>query len=186
MPVVGSSLGASTNLGQSNSFYSPILHDPYALRWNLGGQYAITPNLLLELVYIGDHAVHQPIASTPLDYIPQRLLSTLPGRDAALVSAYNATTKNPFAGLLPGGSINGSTVAVSQLLMTYPQFTGITEQNVTQGGSVYHDGSVRIEKRTSHGLSVTANYSFSKLIEAMQYLNAGDTKLAQNGISIRP
>jgi Carboxypeptidase regulatory-like domain/TonB dependent receptor len=177
--AVGSSLGASTNLGQSISYYAPTLRDPYALRWNLGAQYAITPNLLVELDYIGDHAVHQPIASTPLDYIPQRLLSTLPIRDPVLVPAYNATTKNPFAGLLPGTSINGSTVAVSQLLMTYPQFTGITEQNVTEGGSVYHNGSIRIEKRSSHGVSITANYSFSKLIEAMQYLNPGDAKLAR-------
>ena len=177
--VVGSSLGASTNLGQTNTYYAPLIRDPYALRWNLGVQYAVSPNLLVELVYLGDHAVHQPIASTPIDYIPQQFLSTLPTRDNALVASYNATVKNPFAGLLPGTSINGATVARSQLLMTYPQFTGLTEQNVTEGGSVYHDVSVRAEQRASHGLSITANYSFSKLIESMQYLNAGDTKLAK-------
>jgi hypothetical protein len=149
------------------------------LRWNLGVQYAVSPNLLVELVYLGDHAVHQPIASTPIDYIPQQFLSTLPTRDNALVASYNATVKNPFAGLLPGTSINGATVARSQLLMTYPQFTGLTEQNVTEGGSVYHDVSVRAEQRASHGLSITANYSFSKLIESMQYMNAGDIKLAK-------
>jgi len=95
------------------------------------------------------------------------------------VSSYTATVKNPFAGLLPGSSINGATVARSQLLMTYPQFTGITEQNVSEGGSVYHDLSFRVEKRLSHGASITGNYSFSKLIESMQYLNPGDTKLAK-------
>jgi hypothetical protein len=178
-PVVGSSLGASTNLGQTNTYYAPVLTDPYALRWNLGVQYAVTSNLLLELVYLGDHAVHQPIASTPIDYIPQQFLSTQATRDNALVTSYNATVKNPFAGLLPGTSINGATVARSQLLMTYPQFTGLTEQNVTEGGSSYNDVSVRVEQRASHGLSITANYSFSKLIEAMQYLNPGDTKLAR-------
>jgi len=31
----------------------------------------------------------------------------------------------------------------------------------------------------SYGVSVTGNYSFSKLIESMQYLNPGDTKLAK-------
>jgi hypothetical protein len=39
--------------------------------------------------------------------------------------------------------------------------------------------SFRIEKRLSHGASFTGNYSFSKLIESMQYLNPGDTKLAK-------
>jgi hypothetical protein len=131
------------------------------------------------LDYIGDHAVHQPVASTPIDYIPQQFLSTLPVRDNALVSSYTATVKNPFAGLLPGTSINGATVARSQLLMTYPQFTGITQQNASEGDSVYHDVSARVEKRLSRGLSLTANYSFSKLVESMQYLNPGDTKLAK-------
>ncbi len=178
-PVAGSSLGSSTNLGQSINYYSPLIQDPYALRWNFGAQYAVSSNILLELVYLGDHAVHQPIASTPVNYIPQKFLSTLPVRDNALVTAYSATTKNPFAGLLPGTPINGSTIAVSQLLMTFPQFTGVTQQNVTGGGSVYHDVAIRVEKRSSHGLSLAANYSFSKLIEAMQYLNAGDSRLAR-------
>jgi hypothetical protein len=58
-PVVGSSLGASTNLGQAVTYYAPVIRDPYALRWNLGVQYALSPNLLVELDYIGDHAVRQ-------------------------------------------------------------------------------------------------------------------------------
>src|SRR5258707_12166062 len=99
----------------------------------------------------------QQIASTAIDYIHQQFLSTLPTRDNALVASYNGTVKNPFAGLLPGTSINGTTVARSQLLMTYPQFTGLTEQNVTEGGSSYNDVSVLVEQRASPGFSSTAN-----------------------------
>jgi len=177
-PAAGSSLGASTFLGQGLTFYAPTLTDPYALRWNVGIQHALTPNLLLEVDYIGDHAVHQPIASTALDYIPQRFLSTMPIRDTTLVNAYAVTVNNPYAGLLPGSTnSNGSTITLSSLLMTYPEFSGVTEENNTEGSSVFHSVDFRVEKRMSHGISVTANYSFSKLIEAMQYLNAGDTKL---------
>ncbi len=175
----GAALGASTNLGQGVSYYAPTLTDPYALRWNFGIQHALTANLLLEVDYIGDHAVHQPIASTPIDYTPQKFLSTMPKRDTALVAAYGASVKNPFSGLLPGSTINGSTVALSQLLTTFPEFTGVTEENNTEGGSVFHSVDFRVEKRMSHGISITANYSFSKLIEAMQYLNAGDARLAR-------
>ena len=39
---VGSTLGASTNLGQSVTFYAPTLTDPYALRWNFGIQHALS------------------------------------------------------------------------------------------------------------------------------------------------
>jgi hypothetical protein len=172
----GSTLGASTYLGSALTFYAPALKDPYALRWNLSTQYAAASNLLIELNYIGDHAVHQPIGSTSLNYIPQQFLSTKPIRDTAMVAQYSSTVPNPFKGLLPGSTLNGSTTAYSNLLMTYPEYTSVTEQNNTVGSSYYHSGSLRVVQRTSHGLSLTANYSFSKLMEKMQYLNAGDTK----------
>lgn len=178
-PATGSSLGASTNLGQDITFYAPLQRDPYALRWNLGVQYALSPNTLLEVDYIGDHAVHEPVGSTSLDTIPQNLLSTSPTRDQALINAYNASVPNPFAGLLPGTSLDGATTTVATLLTRYPQFSSVTEENATEGSSVYHSIAFRAEKRLSHGLSFTGNYSFSKLIEAMQYLNPGDTKLAR-------
>jgi len=178
-PATGSSLGASTNLGQDITFYAPVQKDPYALRWNLGMQYSLTPNTLLEVDYIGDHAVHEPIANTSLNYIPQRFLSTLPTRDPNVINSLTAVVPNPFAGLLPGTGLNGATTTASQLLMTYPQFNSVTEQNVTEGSSVYHSLAFRVEKRMSHGLSLTGNYGFSKLIESMQYLNPGDAKLAR-------
>jgi hypothetical protein len=40
------------------------------------------------------------------------------------------------------------------------------------GSSYYHALQIRIEKRMSHGLQVTANYSWSRLIERRSLLNA--------------
>jgi hypothetical protein len=85
-----------------------------------------------------------------------------------------AAVANPFAGLLPGSTINGSNVARSQLLRVYPHFTGVTERTVPQGSSYFHMFQARVEKRFSHGVQFLGNYLFSKLIEKRTRLNDFD------------
>lgn len=193
VPIPGNSLGASTFLGQTVAFSAPVVHDPYSLRWNLGVQQSITPTLLVEIDYIGNHSVHLPIGATQLNVIPRQYLSTLPTRDNSLAALYNGSVTNPYHGLLPGSAnLNGTTVTRAQLLSAYPQFpseygttgvpsltTGVIEQNNTEGESNYHSLDFRIEKRMTQGLSIIANYSFSKLIEATTYLNDTDTHLTR-------
>jgi hypothetical protein len=181
----GSSLGAATFLGSNIAFLAPQQHDPYSLRWNLGVQHAIGSKFVAEVAYIGNHAEHLPVAATQLNPVPAQYLSTLPTRDAAVISTLSASTANPFAGLLPGSSINGSKISVAQLVSAHPQFptsgqgfsNGIVEQNNTIGESDFESFDARIEKRASHGLTLIATYGFSKLIEADTYLNDTDPLL---------
>ena len=69
-----------------------------------------SPNTLLEFLYVGNHGVHLPVSAQNINATQRQFLSTLPYRDVALNTAYTATTTNPFAGLLPNTSLNGSTV----------------------------------------------------------------------------
>ncbi|MGB2642135.1 MAG: carboxypeptidase regulatory-like domain-containing protein [Candidatus Acidiferrum sp.] len=184
---VGSSEGLGTFLGQTVSFISPNEKDTYSLRWNLGVQEAITPNLLFEVDYVGNHGVHLPIEDTQDNPIPAQYLSTQATRDTTVISALSATVANPFKGLLPGTSLNGSTISVAQLLSIYPEFpqgnastsAGVLNQNAPNGQSFFDSLDVRLEKRFSKGLSVIANYSFSRLIEKDSYLNVTDTHLEE-------
>jgi Carboxypeptidase regulatory-like domain len=179
---VGASEGLGTFLGQTVTFISPNEKDTYSLRWNLGVQQAITPNLLFEVDYVGNHGVHLPIEDTQDNPIPAQYLSTEPTRDQTVISALSATVLNPFKGLLPGTSLNGSTISVAQLLSVYPEFpqgnssfsAGVLNQNAPNGQSFFDSLDVRVEKRFSKGLSVIANYSFSRLIEKDSYLNVTD------------
>jgi hypothetical protein len=175
----GSSQGASTFLGQAISFLSPVEHDPYSERWDLGFQHSLTNNTLIEALYVGNHALHLPIAQQNLNATRAQYLSTTPYRNEALATSYATSVTNPFAGLLPnGGSANGATVALSSLLVPYPQFgtSNILDQNETVGQSYFHSAILHIEQRATHGLTLTANYSFSKLTEATTYLNDEDTR----------
>ena len=176
--AVGNSLGASTFLGQAISLLAPKEHDPYSERWNVGVQHALTSKTLLEFIYLGNHSLHLPVASQNLNATRLPYLTTEPFRDQNLASAYGASVTNPFATLLPNSSTcNGSKTTLSNLLVPYPQFcnAAITEQNQTIGQSYFNSAVVHVEQQMSHGLLLTANYSFSKLIEADTFLNDEDT-----------
>jgi hypothetical protein len=100
-------------------------------------------------------------------------LSTSPSRDQAAINFLGGQVPNPFYPLLPNTSLSSTTVARSQLLLPYPQFTGIT-MNTNQGFSWYHAMQTRFEKRFSGGFQSSVSWTWSKLMSATGYLNAGD------------
>jgi hypothetical protein len=185
MQPVGSSKGLSTFLGQNVSFLNPDMKDPYSLRWNFGIQHELRKDLLIEVDYMGNHAVHLPVAVTQLNIIPRQYLSTLPTRDQNVITQLTGTAANPFSGLIPGTSLNTSMTTPEQLLAAYPQFpvgsgsgsTGVIEQNLTEGSSYFESLNARVDKRLSHGLSLIGVYTYSRLIEEDTWLNDTDSKL---------
>jgi hypothetical protein len=178
----GSSAGLSTFIDQTVSFLNPKVHNPYSMRWNFGFQHTLSKDTVLEVVYIGNHGVHLPIPTTQLNVIPRQFLSTLPTRDQTLINSLTATVTNPFAGLIPGATLNSATTTAAQLLSAYPEFpsgegsqsTGVIEQNANLGSSFFESVNVRVEKRLSHGISLIGTYIHSKLIEEDSWLNDTD------------
>jgi len=175
-PPSGSSLGSATNVGKFLSFYNPSPLNPYSLRWTIGFQRQLTKDTVLEVGYIGNHAVHLPVA-TSIDAVPSQYASTSLRRDQPVIDRNSALVANPFAGLIPGTTLNGSTVPVAQLLRPFPQFTGVVEQGVSIGSSYFHMVQVRFEKRFGYGLQFSANYLHSRLMERRSRLNETDPYL---------
>ena len=172
-PPSGSSLGAATFLGKDISFYNPSPLNPYSLRWTIGLQRQLSKDTVLEVGYIGNHAVHLPV-DTPINSLPRPYLSTSLTRDQAVIDRNTAVVPNPFAGLIPGTNLNGSTVGVNQLLRPFPEFTNITMQGNSIGSSYFHMVQVRLEKRFGYGLQFSANYLHSRLMERRSRLNETD------------
>jgi hypothetical protein len=177
----GASQGINTNLGQSVTYLNPNLARQYSLRWTLDIQQQLTKDTTLEVGYIGNHSVH---LATNYNFgsLPAQYLSKSLSRDTATINALGALVTNPFAGLLPGTSLNGATTALSNLLRPYPEFTGVTMQDQSNGGSYFHQLAVKISRRMSQGLLVSVDYSHSRLMESVAALNAGDPKL-ENRVS---
>jgi hypothetical protein len=167
----GSSLGLGTFVGQGLTFLDPNIRNGYSERWNLGFQHEFMGGWLVDTFYEGSTGRRLPISES-LNYVQRQYETT------ASNPGLSASVSNPFFGILPnGGNLNsGKTINLTQLLQTYPEFGAITEQNVPEGSSIFHALDVHVEHRTGYGLSVTANYQWSKLMEAISFLNASDPK----------
>ncbi len=175
----GSSQGLATFAGKNITFYDPSPSYPYSTRWTLSVQRELFANTLLEIGYIGNKAVKMPVDRN-FNGIPLQYLSSSPIRDQATIDRLSSLVANPFAGLLPGTNINGSTVPRSQLLTAFPQYTGTNSllgQSFTDGQSHFHAFDARIEKRFSHGFLMLVNFQKSRLIEKRSRLNDLDPRL---------
>jgi hypothetical protein len=179
----GSAKGAGTFLGQAITFFNPNLSNPYSLRWNFGVQRQLPGQFVLEVAYIGNHAVHLLTSNIQLDTIPRQYLSTSPVRDNATINLLSGSVPNPFKGLLPNStSLNSSTVPLSQLLIPFPQYpagsgtsNGIVMQGNYGGESYFDSLNVRLQKRFTNGLTLINNFVWSQTIERVAYLNDTDT-----------
>ncbi|HYZ85497.1 MAG TPA: TonB-dependent receptor, partial [Bryobacteraceae bacterium] len=177
---LGAAEGVNTFVGQNLTVYDNRQAQPYTIRWNFNIQRELSRNLVLELGYMGSRSVHiyetRNSTDTDIDMnaVPAQYLSPSTTRDQATITRLQASTPNPFAGLLPGTTLNGSTVQVQQLLRPFPQFagnSGVRIAGMNNGYSNYNALMVRLERRYANGLQLTTNYTWSKLNEATRRLN---------------
>jgi hypothetical protein len=168
----GSSLGLATFLGRNISFYTRSQYPPYSQRWQLSIQRELPGRVLFDLGYIGNRGTHIEI-SRDLDSIPLQYLSRSPVRDQANIDYMTTNFSNPFYPLLPGTGLAGTTVQRAALVTLYPQFTGATASNF-DGFSWYHSLQLKVERRFANGVTFQSSYTYSKLMEAIGYLNGWD------------
>jgi hypothetical protein len=170
IPPAGAAGGLATNLGQDLTFFQVDRKQPYAQRWTLGLQQEVPAGFVIEAAYVGNRAtrlgVERNINATPAQY----LATSTTERDQATINFLNATFPNPFAGLNP---IYAANTSRAQLLRPYPQFGNIRVSEPI-GYSWYHALQSRIEKRFSKGYTVQVSYTWSKAMEATEFLNEQD------------
>jgi len=173
---LGASQGIDTYLGQGVAWYNNAPKNPYSLRWNLSVQRLITPELVLEIGYIGNRSNNLGV-DQQYNFVPAKYLSTAPTRDQANIDFLATQVKNPFAGLIPGTNLNSATVARTQLLYAIPQFTGVTQQSMNLGNSISHTLLARLERRMRGGLQMQASMQYSRIIQELTRLNNSDVQL---------
>jgi len=161
--------GLKTNLGQGLTFFPEKRLNPYAQRWSFGMQREMPLLFLLEATYVGNRGVR---LNTNRDWnaLPNSWLSTSPVRDQERINYLAAAFPNPFQGTDP---IYGANTSRSQILRPYPQFGNING-NDPNGYSWYHSMQVRVERRFNRGFTYQLSYTWSKSMEAVEYMNAGD------------
>lgn len=172
----GNTFGINTNLGSSISYYSK-LKVPYVQKWTLDVQKQFARNWLVEVAYMGAHAVHdsynENLSNVPL--LPY--LSHTQGPNAAVTAELSASTPNPFYKLTIPGQVSGltksKTTSVASLLKAYPEYSEVEERLIPGASSNFNALLFKARKRLSHGLQFIFNYEWSRNLGANSQLNDG-------------
>ncbi len=176
---VRSSAGLSTNLGQSVTFFPDSRTHPYSQRWSFGVQQELPQKFMIEVSYVGNRNTRLSI-NRELSYTPAQYLSTSPVRDQATIDFLGKTFPNPYFGLNP---IYGTVISRANLLRPYSQFSGNPNVQLIgdpAGYSWYHSLQSRIERRFANSWTVQASYTWSKAMEAAEFLNPQDPMPAES------
>ncbi len=162
----GAGNGLMTNVGTSVAFMAPIAKEQRSQQFSFDVQRVLPWKVLLGVGYVYNGVSRLPI---------NRDINALTDAQVLLgASVLNNVVTNPFAGLVPGYSLNQPTIAYSQLIRPYPQFTSVTEERMPIGNMAYHGLQVQLNKRFSSGLSFSVAYTWSKHLGRYRYANAGD------------
>ncbi len=165
-----SSQGLLTNVGQGVSFYRETRRHPYAQRWSFGLQQELPMQFMIEASYVGNRTTRLNI-NRELSYTPAQYLSTSPVRDQATINYLGQNYPNPYYGLNP---IYGANMTRANILRPYNQFSSVQITGDPAGYSWYHSLQTRIERRLANSFTVQASYTWSKTMEAREFLNAQD------------
>ena len=175
----GASQGLSTFLGRAPGFFAAEGRRPYTQRWSYNLQLSPFARSVIELGYQGNRATRLRV-NTDFNALPLQYLSTSPTRDNDRINFLTAAVPNPFRNIeaFRGTAFftNANTTR-NQLLRPYPHF-GALITGLPSGSAWYHALTARFERRFGQGFMVQTNYTWSKAMEAAEYLNQGDAQPA--------
>jgi hypothetical protein len=157
----------------------PNLRIPYVTTWTLGIQRALTPNLSLDIAYVGDHGTklisNQDINQAPLGagYAPAGALGGTPLSEVAWCNSNvlaTAASVPTFAGTTtamtcsPADASGALEQAARPFNAKFPYLSYIDILS-NNDFSNYNALQVTATQRTSHGLSFTVGYTYSHALD---------------------
>ena len=151
----GNSAGGSAGIGQSISVYDrKTSSGGYVEQFSLDVQRQLKGNVVLSAGFIGSRGIHLVQDGRNLDQLDPKYLS--------LGSALNSNVTNPMynrGGLL---NVGNPTISQSQLLLPFPQFTGVTVNGSDTNHSRYDALYAKVQRRFSAGMTLLATYTWSR------------------------
>ncbi len=181
--ITGNTNGGYQQIGNGLGSVFRSRPSPYVQQWMFGVQYAVTPNDLVEVNYIGNRGVRM-IGS----YNNNQLNPNYLPMGATYLG--NAAAANPFAVPLQtlelGGTIapsscnlDNSGATNAQLLSPYPQYcnASVSQVDAPVGESLYNALQITYNHRLSKGLTALVSYTYSKFLDNVE----GNNGWAYNG-----
>ena len=135
--------------------------------WTLDVEQQLPGKILLDLAYVGDHGdhlqafLHDPNQGNPANLARGKCLQ-------ADINAQTASDSGCAGQALVAPPYPGFSGSVSQALRPFPQYASAQVDSVTMsdpfGNYTYHALQVQMQKRVSAGLTLLANYTWSKTL----------------------
>ncbi len=149
----GSSLGLLTGAGTEIRFVDPNKGAPRVQQYSVDMQRELPGDMSVLIGYMGLTGSNLSWGGTSNALININQLD--PKYQASGIDTL-AQVPNPFFGVLPANTSRGaqSTTQRRNLLVQYPQFSGVTAGSLSLGSSWYNAFQLKAEKRMAHGLTV--------------------------------
>jgi len=156
----GRSLGGLQDVGFSvGSALDRNRPTPYMEQWMFGLQYALTPNDMIDVTYLGNRGVKLPFGGVQKDQLPPQ--------DLAQGNALTASVTNPYFGYITasGCGLNNATVPAFQLMLPYPQYCSLSDSQPPGSFSNYNAAEITFRHRWAQSLQIGVSYTISKFID---------------------
>ena len=175
--------GSRRFLGRSIIFQNPNRLIPYVHSFSFGVQHQLPWNLVLDAAYVGSRTFHVNTGDNNAGNARNLNVNT----PAQLAIAqqnpnyFNQAVPNPFAGLLPGTSLNGANYRSAATASARFRSSETCRKLPSRIGRIWYDSlQVNVEKRFSAGLVFVGAYTWSKNQEAVGFVNDQDRKPTKN------
>lgn len=168
-------VGPATWVGRASNFWRSVRPNPYLQRWTFSLQRQIMTGTLLDAMYVGSRTTRLGVVRE-VNALPEPYWSKLaPLRDQETISYLTANVRNPFYEIPEffGTGLGNQNVGRQRLLRPYPQFQSLGF-NDPVGYTWYHSMTLRVVRRHAKGLTLTSSYTWSKNMEAGDFLNEFD------------
>ena len=160
----GSSLGAVTGVGGAVTAQSFGRRFPFVDQYSLDIEQQLPWKIALKVGYVGAHARNWG-QNVQLDQVPDSIMSSYAAGGSNYGSSLATKLTNPYyaptvGGYPSTGVVSNATVQNAQLLVPYPQYSGVTVIQ-SNGKSRYNALDIKVQKRLTDGLSILATYTWS-------------------------
>jgi hypothetical protein len=188
-PPPGASRGALSYVGQGFSWFNPEFKVPSSNQFSFGFQYQVNPASFIEAKYVGNYIMNLQTSSTvagngTFNDPPLAVRQQCDAFEGGNANYCNAQVPNPFYQLpsFAGTTLgNSPTVSRYQMLRPFPQFTSMTELGLNTGFVHYNSFQTTYNYRARGGLTLNANYTFSKQVERWGF-NDWQRQIPQTGL----
>jgi hypothetical protein len=154
---LGNTQGYLTGIGNALTVLDQYRRSPLVQQYSVDVQKALPWRIVAQIGYTASHGRNLQSSSIALGAYN---IDQLPDQYLSLGSQLLAKVNNPYYNHGGTGVIGSSTVAYNQLLRPYPEFSSVSIATTT-AKSAYNALRLRFEKQMSHGLAVTASYTWS-------------------------